>query len=186
MRWEDREVSSNVEDRRGTSDTFGGGGTSGGGGKMPSLGAIMMFWPLIRPLLKTKFGWTLIGVGAFLYFMGINPMNVINGGGATNPTTQSTKVSKADDKEAKFIGTVLRDTEVVWHEIFRELGGTYKEPKLVLFRGSTHSGCGMASAQIGPFYCPADQKVYIDLDFFDELARNYNASGDFAEACIGS
>jgi len=183
MRWEDREASSNVEDRRGDGGTFSSGGGSTGGGKMPSLGAIMMFWPLIRPLLKTKFGWTLIGIGAFLYFMGINPMNVINGG-ASNPTTQSTKVTKADDKEARFIATVLRDTEVVWSEIFRELGGKYKEPKLVLFRGSTHSGCGMASAQIGPFYCPADQKVYIDLDFFDELRRNYNASGDFAEAYV--
>jgi predicted metalloprotease len=186
MRWEDREISSNVEDRRGgdSSSGFSGGG-GGRSSSTPSLGAIMMFWPLIRPLLKTKFGWTLIAIGGFLYFMGINPLNLVNGNIATNPTThQTTKTGTLKDKEARFIATVLRDTEVVWHEIFREFGQRYKEPKLVLFRGATHSACGMASAQIGPFYCPADQKVYIDLDFFDELARNYNASGDFAEAYV--
>jgi len=180
LRWEDREQSSNVEDRRyGDSDS---GSTSRGssGRKMPSMGTIMLFWPIIKPLLKTKFGWAIIGVGAFLYFSGFNPLSNLTGGHSTN-----THVSKkVDDKEAKFIATVLRDTEIVWSDIFKQYGARYKMPKMVLFRGSTTSGCGYASAQMGPFYCPADQKVYIDLGFFDELARKYHASGDFAEAYV--
>jgi len=78
----------------------------------------------------------------------------------------------------------LRDTEIVWSEIFKEHGAKYPMPKMVLFRGATSSGCGHASSQMGPFYCPADQKVYIDLGFFDELAQKYHASGDFAEAYV--
>ncbi len=94
------------------------------------------------------------------------------------------RVAEITDREGRFIATVLRDTEVVWHEIFKELGDRYQEPKLVLFKGGTHSACGSASAEIGPFYCPADQKVYIDLGFFHELATKYGASGDLAEAYV--
>jgi predicted metalloprotease len=82
------------------------------------------------------------------------------------------------------MSTVLADTEDVWKEILPKYGLRYRAPKMVLYRGSTRSGCGYASAQMGPFYCPADQKVYLDLGFFDELARRHNAAGDFAQAYV--
>jgi len=176
MRWEDRDQSSNVEDRRGG---YSGGSESGGGRGMPSMSTVMFLWPIIRPLLKTKFGWAIIGVGAFLYFSGFNPISNLSSG---HTTTHINK--KAEDREARFISTVLRDTEIVWSDIFRQHGAKYREPKMVLYRGSTTSGCGHASSQMGPFYCPADQKVYLDLGFFDELARKYGASGDFAQAYV--
>ena len=173
MRWEDREQSDNVEDRR--RDPHSGGGGRG----MPSMGTIMFLWPFIQRLLKTKFGWAIIGVGAVAYFSGFNPLSSVMGGG-------SSKVSNpaADDKQAAFISTVLNDTEEVWKTIYKQHGSNYKEPSMVLYRGQTKSGCGFASAQMGPFYCPADQKVYIDLGFFDELSRKHNASGDFAQAYV--
>jgi hypothetical protein len=174
MRWEDREQSHNVEDRR-RDPHSGGGGRRG----MPSMGTIMFLWPFIQRLLKTKFGWAIIAVGAVAYFSGFNPLSSITGG-------SSSKVhnSAADDKQAAFISTVLHDTEEVWKDIYKQHGATYKEPKMVLYRGQTKSGCGFASAQMGPFYCPADQKVYLDLGFFDELARKHHATGDFAEAYV--
>ena len=173
MRWEDREQSSNVEDRRRDGNS-GGGGMRG----MPSMGTIMFLWPVIQRLLKTKFGWAIIGIGAVAYFSGFNPLSSMTGG--------SSKVanSAADDREAAFISTVLGDTEKVWKDIFKQHGAKYREPKMVLYRGSTRSGCGQASAQMGPFYCPADEKVYLDLGFFDELAKKHNATGDFAQAYV--
>lgn len=171
MRWEDREESRNVEDRRGSS-------SGGGSREMPSLSTLMFFWPIIQRLLGTKFGWLIIGVGAVLYFSGYNPIGSFIGGSST-PVNQ-----KADDRQAKFIKTVLGDTEAVWKEIFKQYGATYHEPTMVLYRGSTQSGCGHASAQMGPFYCPADQKVYIDLGFFDELKNRHGAAGDFAQAYV--
>jgi len=176
LRWEDRDQSSNVEDRRGG---YSGGSESGGGRGMPSMSTMMFLWPIIRPLLKTKFGWAVIGAGAFLYLSGFNPISSLTGG---HTTTHINK--KSDDKEARFISTVLRDTEIVWSDIFKQHGAKYREPKMVLYRGSTTSGCGHASSQMGPFYCPADQKVYLDLGFFDELAHKYKASGDFAQAYV--
>jgi predicted metalloprotease len=142
------------------------------------MGTIMFLWPIIQRLLKTKFGWAVIAVGAVAYFSGFNPLGTLTGG-TSHPINQ-----KADDREARFISTVLKDTEEVWKEIFRAHGATYREPTMVLYRGSTRSGCGQASAQMGPFYCPADQKVYLDLSFFDELAKRHNASGDFAQAYV--
>jgi len=178
MRWEDRDQSSNVEDRRGGFES--GGSTGAGGGRgMPSMSTIMFLWPIVRPLLKTKFGWAIIALGAFAYFSGFNPLSTV-----TNNHTTTTVNKKADDKEARFISTVLRDTEIVWSDIFKQHGARYIEPKMVLYRGATTSGCGHASSQMGPFYCPADQKVYLDLGFFDELAKKYHASGDFAEAYV--
>jgi len=169
MRWEDRDQSDNVEDRRGSNS---GGGRRG----MPSMSTIMFILPIIQKLLKTKFGWAIIGIGAVAYFSGFNPLAGSRGSSHIN--------QKADDREARFISTVLRDTEDVWGEIFKQHGAIYREPKMVLYRGSTKSGCGHASAQMGPFYCPADQKVYLDLSFFDELSKKHNASGDFAQAYV--
>jgi predicted metalloprotease len=171
MRWEDRDQSENVEDRRGSS-------SEGGGRGMPSMSTVMFLLPLIQRLLKTKFGWAIIVIGAVAYFSGFNPLSSVTGRGSTHIN------QKADDKQARFISTVLRDTEDVWREIFKEHGAKYREPKMVLYRGSTKSGCGHASAQMGPFYCPADQKVYLDLSFFDELAKRHNSAGDFAQAYV--
>ncbi len=174
MRWKDRDESRNVEDRRSS-------GTSGGGMRgMPSMGTIMFLWPIIQRLLKTKFGWAIVGLGAVAYFSGYNPLSSMMGGGSS-----STHINKAqDDKQKRFIATVLHDTEVVWADIFKQHNARYREPKMVIYRGSTKSGCGHASSQMGPFYCPADQKVYLDLGFFNELASKHNASGDFAQAYV--
>ncbi len=180
MRWEDREESSNIEDRRGGFDSDNSIGGSGGGRGMPSLSTMMFLWPIIRPLLSTRFGWAIIGVGAVLYFGGFNPLSNISQ--QTKTTTHVNK--KLDDKEARFMATVLRDTEIVWSDIFKAHGAKYPKPIMVLYRGATSSGCGHASSQMGPFYCPADHRVYLDLGFFDELAKKYHASGDFAEAYV--
>jgi len=169
MRLDDEVESSYVEDRR---DSRGGfGGFVGGAG---NIGRIIMLWPLIRPLLRTKFGWAIIAIGAFLYFG--NPLGFFSG--------SSSSTAKANDKDAVFISKVLKTTEDVWSSLLPKYGLRYKKPKLVLYRGHTTSGCGFASAQTGPFYCPADQKIYLDLSFFDELKRNFGATGDFAEAYV--
>ncbi|SFV60370.1 YpfJ protein, zinc metalloprotease superfamily [hydrothermal vent metagenome] len=172
MRMDDERESRNVEDRR---------NSSGGGGRgLPSMGTMMMIWPLIRPLLRTKFGWAILGLGAVAYFSGFNPLSLVGVGGS-----HSSPVNKAhDEKEAVFIKKVLASTEDVWSQVLSKYGIRYKKPIMVLYRGSTRSGCGHASAQMGPFYCPVDQKVYLDLGFFDELARRHNAPGDFAQAYV--
>ena len=171
MKMDNEHESRNVEDRRSSS----GGGRRG----LPSMGTMMMIWPLVKPLLKTKFGWAIIGLGAAAYFSGFNPLSLVGMGGASG-TVNKVK----DEKEAVFIKKVLRSTEEVWNEVLPQYGLRYKEPVMVLYRGSTRSGCGHASAQMGPFYCPADHKVYLDLGFFDELARRHNAPGDFAQAYV--
>lgn len=175
MKWQDREQSENVEDRRESS-----AGSSSRG--MPSMGMMMFAWPLIRPLLKTKTGWVIIGAGAFLYFSGFDPLRLIGMDGGDS-TTLSNKAE--DDKQAAFISTVLADTEHVWQDIFeKEYGKNYTKPQVVLYRGSTHSACGGASSEMGPFYCPNDAKVYVDLGFFDELAQKHGATGDFTRAYV--
>jgi predicted metalloprotease len=174
MRWEDREESSNVDDRRSSSSS---GRRMRG---MPSMGTLMFLWPIIQRLLKTKFGWAVIGIGAVAYFSGFNPLSLVTG----NSSNSSSINQEADDLQKRFISTVLADTEKVWNPIFKQHGSKYKEPTMVLYRGSTTSGCGHASAQMGPFYCPADEKIYIDLGFFDELATKHNAAGDFAQAYV--
>jgi len=172
MKMDNEHESRNVDDRRAS--------TGRGGRGLPSMGTMMMLWPLVKPLLKTKFGWAVIGLGAAAYFAGFNPLSLVGMGGAS--ATPTDKV--ADEKNAVFIKKVLGSTEEIWNEVLPKYGMRYKEPVMVLYRGSTRSGCGHASAQMGPFYCPADQKVYLDLGFFDELARRHNAPGDFAQAYV--
>jgi predicted metalloprotease len=169
MRLDDEIESSYVEDRRNSSGGFGGfvGGAS-------NIGRIIMIWPLIKPLLKTKFGWALIAIGAFFYFG--NPLGLLSGSGSSS--------SSASKKDAQFIKKVLKTTEDTWSRILPKYGYRYKKPVMVLYRGHTVSGCGHASAQMGPFYCPADQKIYLDLSFYDELKRVHHAGGDFAEAYV--
>ncbi len=155
MRWQGRNESSNVEDRRG----IGGGGIVAGGG--------------------------IIGVIALLlnYFLGGSdqPLPIPQGGGGGAQTEEQ---RAAEEPKRKFVGVVLRETELVWNEVLPKYGERYEEPKLVLFSGATQSGCGHASAQTGPFYCPGDSKVYIDLSFYDELQRRFGAPGDFAMAYV--
>ncbi len=175
MKWRDRRQSDNVDDRRKS-------GSSGGGFRMPSIQTMMFLFPLIKPLLRSKFGWLIIGGGALAYMAGYNPLSLVGMSGGNSASLVQN--SKADDDKAAFVSTVLADTEDTWGEIFAQSGYKYREPKMVIYRGSTRSGCGGAQSQMGPFYCPADETVYIDLSFFDELKHKFGASGDFAEAYI--
>jgi len=166
MKWEGGRRSTNVDDRR---------ASSGGGGR-GSMQSMMILWPLIRSLLKTKLGWAIIAFGVVAYMSGFNPLSLVGIG-----TPSATPIDQVqDDKNAAFISTVLASTEDVWK---KELRG-YKEPVMVLYRRGTQSGCGYANSAVGPFYCPADQKVYLDLSFFDELSRTHDAPGDFAQAYV--
>ena len=173
MKWENNRESSNIEDRRSSSNY----------GRKRSNGNMMALLPIAKMLLGTKIGRIVLVIGVIAYFFGFNPLVLLDN--TSSPSTQTKVVNQeSDDKSARFVSAVLAQTEDIWSEVFKKYGATYEEPKLVLFRGSTKSGCGFASAQTGPFYCPADKKVYLDLSFFDELARKHNAPGDFAQAYV--
>jgi uncharacterized protein len=166
MRWEGNRESDNVEDRRGE----GGGGGFGIGGGGLGIGAIVI---------------ALVGGAIF----GINPLTILSmlsGGGGPAAVQQQAPAHAppADDKSAKFVSIVLADTEDVWGQIFQQNGATYHRPKLVLFRGAIGTGCGTGQSAMGPFYCPADQKVYIDLGFYDTLRNRLGAPGEFAQAYV--
>jgi predicted metalloprotease len=164
MRWEGNEQSDNVEDRR-----SGGGGGFPIGGRSVGLGTVAV--ALIA-------GW----------IFGINPLTVLGllSGGEPAPQVQQGPAQKPppDDREAAFVSTVLKNTEVVWTQAFQQNGGTYQPPRLVLFRGATPTACGTGQSAMGPFYCPGDKKVYIDLGFFDTLKRDLGAPGEFAQAYV--
>lgn len=167
MRWEGNEQSDNVEDRR---DGGGGGGGFPIGGRSVGIGTVAV--ALIA-------GW----------IFGINPLTVLgllSGGGAPQVQQQQGPAHKPppDDREAAFVSTVLKNTEVVWTQAFQQNGGTYQPPRLVLFRGATPTACGTGQSAMGPFYCPGDKKVYIDLGFFDTLKRDLGAPGEFAQAYV--
>ena len=166
MRWEGNRTSSNVEDRR----SGGGGGGIGIGGGAIGIGTIVI---------------ALIG-GAVL---GVNPLTllgILTGGGGGAPQVQQGPAPQppANDPMAKFVSTVLADTEDVWKQQFTQGGANYAEPKLVLFRGAVRTACGAGQAAMGPFYCPADQKVYIDLTFYETMKNRMGAPGDFAQAYV--
>ena len=167
MKWEGNRESDNVEDRR-----SGGGGAGLGsllGGRSIGIGTIVLAL-----------------VGGWIF--GINPLTILGalGGGATPAQVQQGPAQRppADDRMATFVSTVLADTEDVWKGVFARSGGTYQEPRLVLFRGATATACGQGQAAMGPFYCPADQKVYIDLGFYETLQKKLGAPGDFAQAYV--
>ena len=169
MKWEGNRESGNVEDRR--DDGGGGGGGLGGmiGGRGIGIGTIVI---------------ALVGGWVF----GINPLTILNmlsGGGGVEQTQQApAHVPPANDQMAKFVSTVLADTEDVWKDVFQKGGRSYIEPHLVLFRGATQTACGTGQAAMGPFYCPGDQKVYIDLGFYEILKSKLGAPGDFAQAYV--
>ncbi|MCF6189450.1 MAG: neutral zinc metallopeptidase [Cocleimonas sp.] len=169
MKWRDRKQSTNVDDRRSSSGRGGGRG-------LPSIGTLMFLWPLLKPLLKSKLGLAVVGVGAAAYFF---MPSIIGMGGSSKPAD-----TKADDVQAAFIKTVHADTEKVWSNIFAQAGERYPAPELVLYRGGTDSRCGPAKAGMGPFYCPSDQKIYVDLVFFRDLKNKHGAGGDFAQAYV--
>jgi len=172
MRMDDEQESRNVEDRRSSTGRRGGGGVS--------MQTMMVLWPIIKPLLRSKFGMLILGVGVAAYFMGYNPLALIGMGGVSSKPVDTVK----DNKEAVFISKILKSTEDVWSETLAKYGMKYTKPTMVLYRGYTRSGCGAAQSQMGPFYCPVDEKVYLDLGFFDELANRHNAPGDFAQAYV--
>jgi predicted metalloprotease len=119
--------------------------------------------------------------------LGVDPSIVLQQSGDLSSPPGQTSTARLNPQEqqlADFISVVLADTEDVWHEVFREMGSTYREPKLVLFSGAVQSACGYAQSAMGPFYCPADQKVYLDLSFYQDLRDRHNAPGDFAQAYV--
>ena len=123
---------------------------------------------------------------ALAYFLGIDPSVLLQMQQTTGSAVTQTDYQPTPEEEelADFVSVVLADTEDTWNEIFQGAGQDYQEPRLVLFSGSVQSACGMASAAMGPFYCPSDKKVYIDLSFFDDLRRRHGAPGDFAQAYV--
>ncbi|AJJ62713.1 KPN_02809 family neutral zinc metallopeptidase [Yersinia aldovae] len=166
MRWQGRRESDNVEDRRGNS--------SGGGGFRPPIGG--------------KGGLVILIVVLVAGYYGVDLTPLLNGSDPMSQTqTQQrspTAISPQDDQYAKFTSVVLADTEDTWKPIFQQMGRTYQEPKLVMYRGATRTGCGTGQSVMGPFYCPADSTVYIDLSFYEEMKNKLGAGGDFAQAYV--
>lgn len=169
MKWRDRRQSSNVDDRRSST------GGRGGGRGLPSIGTLMFLWPIVKPLIRSKLGLAVVGIGAAAYFLA--PQFI--GGGSSKPANQA-----QDNEQAAFISTVHGDLETIWGKIFKQARMNYRPPELVLYRSATQSGCGPASSRMGPFYCPEDEKVYVDLGFFADLKNKHGAGGDFASAYV--
>ena len=163
MKWEGNRESDNVEDRRSA-----GGGRPVFGGRSIGIGTIVI------ALLG---GWAL----------GINPLTILgllSGGPPAQVQQAPAQRPPADDPMARFVSTVLADTEDVWTQVFAQGGARYVAPKLVLFTGATPTACGTGQSAMGPFYCPGDQKVYLDMDFFNTLSRQLGAPGEFAQAYV--
>lgn len=159
MKWEGRRQSDNVEDMRG----------QGGGGSM---------------VLKGGLGTLVLVVVVML--LGGDPKALLDMATSSQSGAPHSQVtgSPQEEKLKELVGVVLADTEDVWDEQFRAMGKVYEKPKLVIFSGSVRSGCGFADAQVGPFYCPADRTIYVDLSFFQELSDRFGAPGDFAQAYV--
>jgi predicted metalloprotease len=180
MRWRGNRKSSNVEDRRGM--------RASGSGRLGS-GSMLRLLPMVFKFLGFK-GILILAVciGAYGLFTG-NLGNLLGGLGLQQGTTVTRPAvpfhETAQEKElVDFVSVILADTEDTWATLFRQRGKIYKEPRLVLFRDAVHSACGMAQSAVGPFYCPGDQQVYIDLGFYDQLKNRFKAPGDFAQAYV--
>lgn len=178
MRWEGERQSDNVEDRR--DDSGGGGmGFGGGGGGLRLGGGRLSLGGIVVALLAS-------------WLLGVNPLTVLgllSGGGGSMPRLEAPAATSshrppAGDAQAAFVSTVLASTEDVWAALFQAQGAAYAAPKLVLFRGATPTACGQGQSAMGPFYCPGDRKVYIDLAFYDTLKNELGAPGDFAQAYV--
>lgn len=164
MRWQDLRRSSNVEDR--------GGGSFGGGG-----------FPIGRAGGIGGVGIIILVVASLLF--GVDPSVILQGGGPlTEPGVEQSQGGETSPEARDFVAAVLGSTEETWRQVFQQQGTTYEEPRLVLFRGAVRSECGNAQSAMGPFYCPLDRRVYLDVEFFDELTRRFKAPGDFAQAYV--
>ncbi len=162
MRLDDGRESDNVEDRRG--ESAGGGGLRGG-----------------------SIGIGTVVIALVAWYFGIDPSLILNQGGESSAPAVAQAPAKPPphaDTQARFVSMILADTEDTWSAIFRAGGSTYEKPKLVLFTGAVRSACGLGEAAMGPFYCPGDQKVYIDLAFYDDLQKRFRAPGEFAQAYV--
>ncbi|WP_288193553.1 neutral zinc metallopeptidase [uncultured Phyllobacterium sp.] len=191
MRWQGGRQSDNVEDRRTDGDNGGipGGMGNGGGFRFPSGGGI-------QSVRGGGISGILVLAAIFLFLKfctNIDPMQILVDGGMMDQSSPgqsqsqspaSRPTAQANDQMTQFVKTVLAETEDVWSGIFQAEGKQYPPPTLVLFNGQTRSACGSASAATGPFYCPGDRKVYIDLNFYNELDKKFGASGDFAQAYV--
>ncbi|MEM1154853.1 MAG: neutral zinc metallopeptidase [Pseudomonadota bacterium] len=176
MRWEGRRKSRNVEDRRGQSARYA------------AAGAAPLLLRFLPAMIRSKTGRVILIVGLVAIvggnMMGIDVLGLLTGSTSMGPAQASRELTQEEQRAADFVSVVLADTEDTWHRIFQERGETYREPTLVLFSGRVNSACGSASSAVGPFYCPADKQLYIDLTFFDELATRFGAPGDFAQAYV--
>jgi hypothetical protein len=178
----DGDESSNIEDRR-SEGGFGGGGFGGGGIPLPIGGGG-------GGLFKGGIGLVAFIVIALIF--GADPMALLSGlaGGDTSsytaPATQSSRSARepAADAETQFVSRVLKSTEDTWSSLFSDMGRRYVDPKLVLYRDATRTACGTGQSAMGPFYCPADERVYLDLAFFDDLASRFHAPGQFPQAYV--
>ena len=184
MRWQGGRESENVEDRRGQGGSGGGLGGGLGGGFGGRGGGF-------------RIGRGGLGIGGVVVLLlvsvvlGVDPTVLLNGGDpADQGTAGRTQIgdaaprSQADDELRRFVSVVLADTEDTWQGLFQQMGRQYQDPTLVLFTGTVSSGCGRAQAAMGPFYCPMDRKLYIDLGFYRELRDRFQAPGDFAQAYV--
>ncbi|MGD9501909.1 MAG: neutral zinc metallopeptidase [Methyloceanibacter sp.] len=202
MRWRGQRESENVEDRRGEGGGFGFPFPGGGGVRFPSGGG------------RGGGGIGILGILILLglmFFFGLDPRVIMQGGpqpggdeatfpdirlpqerpdttnfpvpGQQRPPVERPQSTSEDDLK-EFVSVVLADTEDVWRDLFARYGAGYRDPKLVLFSGGTRSACGIGMAQMGPFYCPMDEKVYIDLDFYEDLKNRFGAPGDMAQAYV--
>ena len=169
MRWQGRRESDNVEDRRGDS-TGSSGGLGGGGFRVP----------------RGKGGLILLVVVLVAGYYGVDLTPLLNGEAPVGQTqTQSQQVNSPEDNQmAKFTSVILASTEDTWSQLFQKMGKQYQDPKLVLYRGATRTGCGTGQSVMGPFYCPADKTVYIDLSFYQEMKDKLGADGDFAQGYV--
>lgn len=174
MRWKDGRRSSNVEDRRGKS--------SG-----PVVGSSMVF-RLLPMLIRSKIGRWVLVLGVVIFFgakmLGFDLMPLLTGGQTGSGTIQTQSFSAEEQELADFVSVVLADTEDTWESVFHSLGRAYEHPGLVLFTDRVQSACGSAQSAMGPFYCPGDRKVYIDLSFYHDLKNRHGAPGDFAQAYV--
>lgn len=176
MRWKQGRRSDNVEDRRSASPS-----SMGAMGGVSAVGRILPF------LLRTKTGRIFLLVAVVVYFgakfMGYDLLQLAAPPGAMSPSSGQ-QLSPKDQELADFVSVVLADTESTWHQEFKKLGLTYQEPRLVLFRNAVSSACGNAQSAMGPFYCPGDNKLYIDLAFYEDMKNKLGAPGDFAQAYV--
>ncbi|TNV20201.1 neutral zinc metallopeptidase [Buttiauxella sp. B2] len=167
MRWQGRRESDNVEDRRNNSPGPGFGG-GGGGFRLPG----------------GKGGIVLLIVVVVASYYGVDLTSMLSGGQPVQQQSTQRSINPNDDEAAKFTSVILATTEDTWGQIFQKMGRTYQQPKLVMYRGSTRTGCGTGQSIMGPFYCPADSTVYIDLSFYDDMKSKLGADGDFAQGYV--